>query len=165
MQLKIDFGLRSYELADPEGNVLGTLRFNPSDPGLAARWQDFAAAVEKVTAQPPDTPAAMRALDADLKQALDAVFAAPVSAVLFQGQSCFALCGDGSFVLEHILDALAPVITEAIQTATDASARRVAQHTAAYDHSDRGLAPGQAASGADRQASAGTAQAAVESGV
>lgn len=38
--LKIDLGLKSFEVCDTDGNTLGTIRFNPSDPGLLPRWKD-----------------------------------------------------------------------------------------------------------------------------
>ena len=37
--LKIDLGLKSFEVCDTDGNTLGTIRFNPSDPGLLPRWK------------------------------------------------------------------------------------------------------------------------------
>ena len=37
MELKIDRGLKSYEVKDIDGTLLGTLYVNPADIGIAAR--------------------------------------------------------------------------------------------------------------------------------
>lgn len=145
MAITVDYGLRTYELCDPEGNLLGELRFNPSDPGFAGRWEALEAKAEEFAKSPPQDVPALMEFDKALKRLLDEAFAAPVSAALFQGLSCFALCPDGSFVLEHIMDALKPVVQESMEQAVKASERRMARHTAAYEGADAGLAPGQQA--------------------
>ena len=76
---------------------------------------------------------------------MDKVFAAPCADVLLQGQSCFAMCMDGRFILTNVLEALVPVMKGAITEAQQASAERMAKHTATYEGSTAGLAPGQAA--------------------
>ena len=35
MELNIDRGLKSYDVKDADGTLIGTIRFNPSDIGLA----------------------------------------------------------------------------------------------------------------------------------
>ena len=37
MELNIDRGLKSYDVKDADGTLIGTIRFNPSDIGLAGR--------------------------------------------------------------------------------------------------------------------------------
>ena len=40
MELNIDRGLKSYDVKDADGTLIGTIRFNPSDIGLAGRMED-----------------------------------------------------------------------------------------------------------------------------
>ena len=143
MALKIDLGLRTYEICDADENVIGVIRFNPADMGFVARWQEFQACAEKLADEHPDTPEELAAKDAEMKDLLDKTFAAPVSEVLFQGLSCFALCADGRFVLENVLLAIVPEIKDAIAAAQKESEKRISKHTAAYVGSTAGLAPGQ----------------------
>ena len=143
MALKIDLGFRTYEICDADENVIGSIRFNPADMGFVARWQEFQACAEALGENHPDTPLALAEKDAELKALLDKTFAAPVSDVLFQGLSCFALCTDGRFVLENVLEALVPEIRDAIFAAQKESEKRMSKHTAAYEGSSSGLAPGQ----------------------
>lgn len=50
--LKIDLGLKSFEVCDTDGNTLGTIRFNPSDPGLLPRWKDAEKRVRELASTP-----------------------------------------------------------------------------------------------------------------
>lgn len=38
--LNINLGLKSYEICDTDGNTVGVIRFNPSDPGMVSRWKE-----------------------------------------------------------------------------------------------------------------------------
>lgn len=143
MALKIDLGLRTYEICDADENVIGVIKFNPADMGFVSRWQAFQACAENLAVNHPNTPQELEAKDAEMKDLLDKTFAAPVSDVLFQGLSCFALCVDGRFVLENVLEALVPEIRDAIVAAQKEAEKRIAKHTAAYEGSTAGLAPGQ----------------------
>lgn len=144
MALIIDLGLRTFDVEDADGNIIGTIRMNPSDIGFIGRWQAFQDRAEKLADEPPATPWAMAQADQELKDLLDKVFAAPCSDVLFQGLSCFALCEDGRFVLTNVVEALMPEIKDAIIKAQKASEERMAKHTSVYEGSSAGLAPGQA---------------------
>lgn len=145
MALKIDLGLRTYEICDADENVIGAIRFNPADMGFVSRWQEFQTCAEALEHNPPKTPADLEKKDVDMKALLDKTFAAPVSDVLFQGLSCFALCVDGRFVLENVLEAIVPEVRDAIAAAQKEAEKRISKHTAAYEGSTAGLAPGQSA--------------------
>ncbi len=143
MSLKIDLGLRTYEICDADENVIGSIRFNPADVGFVSRWQEFQTRAEALGNHPPKTPADLEKEDVEMKALLDKAFAAPVSDVLFQGLSCFALCSDGRFVLENVLKAIVPEVRDAIAAAQKEAEKRIGKHTAAYEGSTAGLAPGQ----------------------
>jgi len=143
MALKIDLGLRTYEICDADENVIGVIRFNPADMGFVSRWKEFQDCAEALEHNPPKNPDDLAKKDVQMKALLDKTFAAPVSEVLFQGLSCFALCVDGRFVLENVLEALVPEIKEAISAAQKESEKRMGKHIAAYEGSTAGLAPGQ----------------------
>ena len=142
MELKVDRGIKSYDIVDADGKKAGTIRFNPADPGLAGRWEK----VEKELEPLKDTDISISEtveLDQRIKDKIDYALGSPVSGVLFGGLSCFALCEDGKLVFEHILDALRPLIEEAQTTAAKAAEERIKQHTNGYENSTAGLAPGQ----------------------
>lgn len=146
MELSIDRGLKSYDVKDADGALLGTVRLNLADPGLAGRWGEAERALQALMAQgAPRDAAALAQMDQAIKAQIDYAFAAPVSAVFFGGLSSLALCADGRLVLETVTDALLPLVQQAQQAAARASASRMEKYTAAYQGSAEGLAPGQQA--------------------
>ena len=155
MELKLDFGFKTYEIKDVDGNTVGAIRFNPNDPGIAVRWKE---ASEKIAAlrdqaaalmDKPQEEAVVQLFeqgDKAIKDMIDYALGTKASDVLFGGASAFALCeADGAMLLEHVLDALRPVLEQSMQKAAETTAARMQQHTAAYQGTDKGLAPGQAA--------------------
>lgn len=157
MQLNIDLGLKTYDILDPDGHVTGTIRFNPSDPGFAGRWQQAEKRIreyhqkisENLSAGTPDMDqweTLMEASDA-IKKAFDYAFAAPVSQVFFGDNSVFALTTSGHLVLENVLEGIYPVIEDALKQAADKARHRMESHTAPYQGSTKGLAPGQSLPG------------------
>ena len=48
MELKIDRGLKSYEVKDIDGTLLGTLYVNPADIGIAARLEEARRAIQQL---------------------------------------------------------------------------------------------------------------------
>ena len=141
-QIVLDLGVKTYEIKDPDGTVTGTVRFNPADPGFAGRWQQAEAKIESYRQRINEMqasgvpeidqwPLLMEASDA-IKNTFDYAFGAPVSQVFFGGYSAFALTANGHTVLENV------------STAKKAQ-QRMASHTAPYQGTTKGLAPGQAA--------------------
>lgn len=153
-QIVLDLGVKTYEIKDPDGTVTGTVRFNPSDPGFAGRWQQAEAKIEgyrqrinelQASGVPEidQWPLLMEASDA-IKQAFDYAFGAPVSEVFFGGASAFAMTESGRMVIENVLEGVYPIIGQALKTAGAKMQQRMASHTAPYQGTAKGLAPGQA---------------------
>ena len=71
MALKIDLGFKSYDIEDADGNHIGTIRFNPSDPGLAGRWESVEAAFSELGNLEELTPAKAIELDRNVKDRID----------------------------------------------------------------------------------------------
>ena len=63
MALRIDLGLRTYDIEDADGNFVGAIRFNPADIGFVARWNSFQEYATRLADSPPRTPQAMAAAD------------------------------------------------------------------------------------------------------
>lgn len=160
MEITIDRGYRTYDIKDTDGTLVGTIRFNPADPGFAGRWQQAEAKIESYRQRINEMqasgvpeidqwPLMMEASDA-IKQAFDYSFGAPVSQVFFGGYSAFALTANGHTVLENVLEGVAPVIEKALKSAAKKAQQRMADHTAPYQGTTKGLAPGQTAAPAEK---------------
>ena len=48
MELKIDRGLKSYEVKDLDDTLLGTIYVNPADFGIAARLEEARRAIQQL---------------------------------------------------------------------------------------------------------------------
>ena len=140
MELNIDRGLKSYDVKDADGTLIGTIRFNPSDTG---RMEEARAKIAEITAAPVTGPEDLVAWDRQVRHWFDYIFGTPVSDVFFAGVSSLAFCADGSLVAEAVLDAVTPMLTQAVEAAAKASAARIARHADAYQGSTAGLAPEQ----------------------
>lgn len=143
MELNIDRGLKSYDVKDADGTLIGTIRFNPSDIGLAGRMEEARAKIAEITAAPMTGPEDLVEWDRQVRHWFDYIFGTPVSDVFFAGVSSLAFCEDGSLVAEAVLDAVTPMLTQAVEAAAKASAARIARHADAYQGSTAGLAPEQ----------------------
>lgn len=106
MELNIDRGLKSYDVKDADGTLIGTIRFNPSDIGLAGRMEEARARIAEITAAPVTGPEDLVEWDRQVRHWFDYIFGTPVSDVFFAGVSSLAFCEDGSLVAEAVLDAI-----------------------------------------------------------
>ena len=147
MELKIDRGLKTYEVEDIDGTPLGVIKINPADLGIVGRFaqtRDAIAAMAEKVSDKAD-PELLNEIDADIKAEVNKIFGSDVASIFFGDISALALCDDGSMVFEKILEAIAPIIEDAVGDAMKASRKRMEKYTAAYAAPDKGLAPGQRA--------------------
>ena len=154
-RISIDVGLKTYEVCDADGNVLGTVTINPSDMGMVGRapeaMENIQALAEKAkkvetdikNSNEMDAAKTIAEIDRSIKEQIDYIFGSSVSDVLFGGVSCLTTCDNGSMVLENVLNALEPIIKVSRETANANRQKRIAAHTAKYAGHSAGLAPGQ----------------------
>lgn len=147
MELKIDRGLKSYDVTDADGTQLGKVFINPADLGIYARLDEARRNIQELASGLTDAFGVedIAKVDKAIKEQINYIFGSDASAVFFQGVSSLALLPDGALVFEKVLLAVVPMIEDAVGDAVKASKKRVAKHTAAYVNKTKGLAPGQKA--------------------
>ena len=159
MELVIDRGVKSYDVKDIDGTLLGVIKINPADIGISGRFVSarnaiaelgsigYAECVRELAEQAKQdmTPEKILAMDTTIKAELNKVFGSDVSSVFFGGLSALALADDGAFVFEKVLEAVAPLVEEAHKAGIAAAEARLKKHTAVYADFSKGLAPGQQA--------------------
>lgn len=149
MELKIDRGLKSYEVKDLDDTLLGTIYVNPADFGIAARLEEARRDIQQLAdGLASDANADVdKIIEADklIKEQVNYIFGSDASSVFFKGVSALALLPDGSMVFEKVLQAAVPIIEDAVGKAIKASQMRVQKHAGAYTNTAKGLAPGQKA--------------------
>lgn len=145
MELKIDRGLKTYDVTDADGTQLGTVCINPADLGIATRLEEARAAIQKVADGLTDNASVQDVIQADkaVKAQVDYIFGSNASEVFFKGISALALLPDGTMVFEKVLQAIMPIIEDAVGEAVKAGKKRMQKHTAVYVNTAKGLAPGQ----------------------
>ena len=146
MELKIDRGLKSYEVKDIDGTLLGTLYVNPADIGIAARLEEARRAIQLADGLAADA-GVDQIIEADklIREQINYIFGSDASSVFFKGVSALALLPDGTMVFEKALQAAVPIIEDAVGKAVKASQKRVQKHVGVYLNTAKGLAPGQKA--------------------
>lgn len=147
MELKIDRGLKSYEVKDIDGTLLGTLYVNPSDIGIAARLEEARRAIQQLADGLAADAGVDQIIEADklIREQINYIFGSDASSVFFKGVSALALLPDGTMVFEKALQAAVPIIEDAVGKAVKASQKRVQKHVGVYLNTAKGLAPGQKA--------------------
>ena len=149
MELKIDRGLKSYEVKDLDDTLLGTIYVNPADFGIAARLEEARRTIQQLAdGLASDADADVdKIIEADkiIREQVNYIFGSDASSVFFKGVSALALLSDGSMVFEKVLQAAVPIIEDAVGKAIKASQMRVQKHAGAYTNTAKGLAPGQKA--------------------
>ena len=147
MELKIDRGLKSYEVKDIDGTLLGTLYVNPADIGIAARLEEARRAIQQLADGLAADAGVDQIIEADklIRERINYIFGSDASSVFFKGVSALALLPDGTMVFENALQAAVPIIEDAVGKAVKASQKRVQKHAGAYANTAKGLAPGQKA--------------------
>ena len=143
MELVIDRGVKSYDVKDVDGTLLGVIKINPADIGISGRFVSARNAIAELAEQAKQdmTPEKILAMDTTIKAELNKVFGSDVSSVFFGGLSA----DDGAFVFEKVLEAVAPLVEEAHKAGIAAAEARLKKHTAVYADFSKGLAPGQQA--------------------
>ena len=147
MELKIDRGLKSYEVKDIDGTLLGTLYVNPADIGIAARLEEARRAIQQLADGLAADAGVDQIIEADklIRERINYIFGSDASSVFFKGVSALALLPDGTMVFEKALQVAVPIIEDAVGKAVKASQKRVQKHAGAYANTAKGLAPGQKA--------------------
>lgn len=103
MELVIDRGVKSYDVKDIDGTLLGVIKINPADIGISGRFVSARNAIAELAEQAKQdmTPEKILAMDTTIKAELNKVFGSDVSSVFFGGLSALALADDGAFVFER----------------------------------------------------------------
>lgn len=125
-KLIFDSGLRTYRVGG------GTLRFNPTDPNLYARFLealDRLTQLEEALAGPQDGPgtiALLRDTDKQVKEILRQVFGPDNDLEpIFGGMNLLAVGDNGQRLLTNFMAALEPILTDGARRCARAEAEKL----------------------------------------
>ena len=132
-QIRIDDGLKTFEIVNKDGDHILDISLNPSDTGIIARVN---AVVETLNAYKPDGDDAEKAItemDELLIQKMDDLLMADTRGTLFSKCAPLSMLDNGNTYIEEILNNLTPALEKITKTRAAKMEKRMAKYTAAYN--------------------------------
>lgn len=137
-RIKIETGLKTYDIEDENGNIRGQISFNPSDVNFFKRSQITKEKINELLVRAgeikhdldqEELTRQLDQIDNEIKEQVNKLFDDEnASRVVFGNQNCLnTLCGV-SFV-ERFLIAFVPVIQKAFNEETQKSKERISKYT------------------------------------
>ena len=131
-QIRIDDGLKTFEIVNKDGDHICDITLNPSDTGIIARVN---AVVEALNAYKPDSDDPEKAItdmDELLIQKMNDLFQTDTRGTLFAVCAPLSMLDNGSTYIEEILNNITPALEKITKTRAAKMEKRMAKYTAAY---------------------------------
>lgn len=136
-KVKIDNGLKTYDIEDQEGNILGSFSFNPSDTGIVKRYDS---AIEKFDSvfdeikkmEKPDSTEILNMLDEKASELLNQIFNANIADNFFAIMGPFSPLDNGNLFIEEVINAIGAVIEAETGNRVQKVSTKIKKHTAKY---------------------------------
>lgn len=136
-KLKLNTGVKMYEIEDENGKMLGTISIYPNDFNIAKRAKEAQTKIteyideaERLANQSEDEAIEqITTLDEQIKVQLDYLFNSNVSETVFNGLHCLNVTQGGKYFIENFLDMIIPVINSEMDKSIHKSQQRVNKYT------------------------------------
>lgn len=131
--IKIETGLKTYDIEDENGNIRGQITINPKDMGFFGRAQKMRGTIlnhmndldiKDNTKSDKEIIEIFDKTDLMIKQEIDNLFGEGTSAVIFGHQSSLSTINGITFV-ERFLSAFMPIIQEEFKKEMENSSDRI----------------------------------------
>lgn len=137
-QIKIDSGLQTYDVVDKDGRLFCQITFNPSDTGIAKRYEevkrrlfvlknDFSKKAKKKSILEQ-----LNELDAIVYEQVDYLLDAKVSESIFSIMGPFSPLPGGQFFFENVLAAISQIIQSESGQNVEKVREKVSKYTKKY---------------------------------
>ena len=141
-RIKINTGVKRYEIEDENGELLGVISINVSDFNIIDRiaqsekkiMQIASGVQEKVKNMQTieEKGKAMADADAEIKKELDYMFDSNVSEIVFGNKSCLSVCG-GQLLITNFIEGIIPVIKHDLLAVRKEAENRMAVYLKEYE--------------------------------
>lgn len=138
-QIKIDGGLKTYDLVNHEGKLLGQLTFNPSDTNIVKRHGEVMEQLDKLkedfsrSARKSAVSEDLAEIDRIVCEKVDYLLNADVSKTLFSIMGPFSPLASGQFFIENVMDAIGKVIQADNAGKAKKVKQKIDKYTAKYN--------------------------------
>ena len=137
-QIKIDNGIKTYDIVDKNGKFFCQIEFNPSDTDFVKRYEevkrrlsllknDFGKNTEKKSIS-----VQLNELDAIVYEQIDYLLNAKVSESIFSIMGPFSPLSSGEFFFENVLNAISIIIKKEADKNTAKVEKRINKYTRKY---------------------------------
>lgn len=132
-ELSIETGKVSVPIREKaDGELIGQFAFNPNDLDILKRYEIVVNALEKIKV-PKDADAdAILAVSDELKKQMDYLLNFPVSDDIFAKCNPLTLTENGNFYIENVIDGIAGLIEQVMNTRIEKKRKKIEKATAKY---------------------------------
>lgn len=136
-KLQLSTGVKTYEIEDENGKLLGAISIYPNDFNIAKRAKEVQEKItthineaERIANQSGnDAVEQITELDNKIKEQLDYLFKTNVSC-MFNGLHCLNINPDnGKYFIENFMDMMMPVIEKEMRKAAEKNQQQVSKYT------------------------------------
>lgn len=136
--IKVEDGLKTYDIVNQEGKLLGQFTFNPSDTGIILRHEEVIKDLEKLQLNIPTDDSensfgkALKELEEVVYEKIDYLVGADVAKTFFSIMGPFSPLASGQYFIETVLNAIGGAIQAETGERVKKVNSKIAKHTAKY---------------------------------
>lgn len=135
--INVSTGLKTYDIADMDGNILCSFSFNPADVDIVERYDkamaEFESKIKDIknseTESFVDQSKKMKKLAYDM---VDEIFNADIASKFFSIMSPLTPMEDGTLFLEDVIVKIGKVIKKEVGARVKKADLKISKHTAKY---------------------------------
>ena len=131
MKLSVDTGSVLIEI-DDKGENIGQFRFNPNDIDIAKRYENVAKSLESIAIPENATTEDVLKISDEIKRQIDYLLNYNVSDEIFKKCNPFTLTADGDFYVEKVLEGIAEIIEQTMNTRLAKKTAKIQKATERY---------------------------------
>lgn len=137
-KIKVDDGLKTYDIVNQNDELLGQLTFNPLDTNIVERHKEVMRQLQKLKTEFRKTKKATLAddlarIDKIVYEKIDYLLNAEVAGTLFSIMGPFSLLSNGQFFVENVMAAIGQIINEESKKKSKTVEGKIRKYTEKYD--------------------------------
>lgn len=136
--ITIDDGLKTYDIVNKSGKLLGQFSFNPSDTNIIRRHAEVINSLEKLSENVPkdveeeNGTEALKKIEEIIYEKVDYLLNADVAREFFAIMGPMTLLESGQFFVENVIDAIGQAISAETGARVKKLNTKVRKHTSKY---------------------------------
>lgn len=137
-QIKIEDGLKTYDLVNKKGELLCQITFNPSDTDIVRRHEEVTKQLNKLKndvmkrGRKKKFVDELEEIDNIVYEKIDYLFDAKIAESIFSIMGPFSPLASGQFFVEHILDVLTKIMMEENEGLAKKMESKISKYTTKY---------------------------------